>query len=154
MQFFIFWLLFISTFFAKFLSMVLPWFMMHTFFVIGFSGNMSSSRVSIDKLPALKMIFHASKHAECAVNGLLLCKPTADSNTGASTLRICDYVPLFHSALNLAPMLEVALCQVCSSSCSHPTSIHWSRWTRIASKKDFEFVAISRLMSILTTWSK
>ncbi|CAH8430648.1 unnamed protein product [Dicrocoelium dendriticum] len=66
-----------------------------------------ASSVHITTLPAVKMIMHAAKHPESAVNGLLLC-----NQSDVIKLTITDYVPLFHCALTLTPMLEAALYQV------------------------------------------
>ncbi|KAH8862807.1 ER membrane protein complex subunit 9 [Schistosoma japonicum] len=66
-----------------------------------------TAAVHISELPFLKMILHAAKHPECSVNGLLLSDQTLDSK-----IIITDYIPLFHSVLNLTPMLETALYHV------------------------------------------
>ncbi|KAF5397724.1 ER membrane protein complex subunit 9 [Paragonimus heterotremus] len=66
-----------------------------------------ASNVKISTLPAVKMILHAVRHPETAVNGLLLC-----GEEDAIKMIITDYIPLFHSPLSLAPMLEIALYQI------------------------------------------
>ncbi|CAL8075924.1 unnamed protein product [Calicophoron daubneyi] len=66
-----------------------------------------SCSIRIEQMPALKMILHAAKYPDVGVNGLLLCK-----RQDALKINIIDYIPLLHSPLNLAPMLEVALYQV------------------------------------------
>nr|CAH8870668.1 unnamed protein product [Trichobilharzia regenti] len=67
----------------------------------------TTETVHIDKLPFLKMILHAAKHPESPVSGLLLSDCNHDSE-----ITITDYIPLFHTVLNLAPMLETALYHV------------------------------------------
>ena len=54
----------------------------------------------------IKPIFHAAKYPHCSVNGLFLGRGNDDS------VQVTDAIPLFHSSLSLAPMLEVALFQV------------------------------------------
>ena len=53
------------------------------------------------------MMLHASKYPSAAVNGVFL-----GHLDGAGEVVVEDAVPLFHSPLNLSPMLEVALLQV------------------------------------------
>ncbi|THD21091.1 ER membrane protein complex subunit 8 [Fasciola hepatica] len=65
-----------------------------------------SSSVHIQHLPSIKMVLHAAKHPESAVNGVVLCQ----QQDGLRVV-ITDYIPFFHSPLTLAPMLEVALHQ-------------------------------------------
>nr|CAH8870666.1 unnamed protein product [Trichobilharzia regenti] len=80
-------------------------FVRHNF---GKTLNMKTTEtVHIDKLPFLKMILHAAKHPESPVSGLLLSDCNHDSE-----ITITDYIPLFHTVLNLAPMLETALYHV------------------------------------------
>lgn len=54
------------------------------------------------------MILHAAKYPHCAINGVLLAKSSAKNKE----IEFVDAVPLFHLALNLTPMAEVALTQV------------------------------------------
>ncbi|XP_040571953.1 ER membrane protein complex subunit 8 [Lepeophtheirus salmonis] len=69
----------------------------------------------MDSLPRLefssrafaKIICHAAKYPSCAINGLLL-----SSRVGSDPLVVVDAVPLFHDAIGLTPMLEVALAQI------------------------------------------
>uniref|UniRef100_A0A8C4NGB1 ER membrane protein complex subunit 8 n=1 Tax=Eptatretus burgeri TaxID=7764 RepID=A0A8C4NGB1_EPTBU len=60
----------------------------------------------------VKMVLHASRYVHSAVNGVLLATAprtaTREGVTAAGLLCI-DAVPLFHTALPLAPMLEAAL---------------------------------------------
>ncbi|CAH8561707.1 unnamed protein product [Schistosoma turkestanicum] len=69
--------------------------------------------IHIGELPFLKMVLHAAKHAESSVNGILLSDQNHDSQ-----IIISDYIPLFHSAINLTPMLETALYHV-DSHCTN-----------------------------------
>ncbi|CAO2633770.1 ER membrane protein complex subunit 8 [Lemmus lemmus] len=60
-----------------------------------------------------KMVLHGAKYPRCAVNGLLVAerqRPRKEHlpGSGSHTLFV-DCIPLFHSTLALAPMLEVAL---------------------------------------------
>lgn len=55
-----------------------------------------------------KMLLHAAKYPHRAVNGLLVAEKHKKDSTRNSVLCV-DCVPLFHGALALAPMLEVAL---------------------------------------------
>lgn len=59
-----------------------------------------------------KMLLHAAKYPQCAVNGLLVAErhkeKKKESQAGLWVLCV-DCVPLFHGSLALAPMLEVAL---------------------------------------------
>ncbi|TPP61678.1 hypothetical protein FGIG_00332 [Fasciola gigantica] len=66
-----------------------------------------SSSVHIQHLPSIKMVLHAAKHPESAINGVVLCQ----QQDGLRVV-ITDYIPFFHSPLTLAPMLEVALHQL------------------------------------------
>jgi ER membrane protein complex subunit 8/9 len=67
------------------------------------------SEVKFSALAYCKLILHAVKYPHASVNGVLLA--SEDSKRGDSLL-VEDIVPLFHSALTLAPMAEVALQQV------------------------------------------
>lgn len=57
-----------------------------------------------------KIILHATKYPHCAINGILLAKSQAASN---KEVEFVDAVPLFHICLNLTPMAEIAIMQVC-----------------------------------------
>lgn len=67
------------------------------------------SDVKFSALAYCKLILHAVKYPHASVNGVLLA--SENSKRGDSML-IEDIVPLFHSALTLAPMAEIALQQV------------------------------------------
>ncbi|KAF5304099.1 hypothetical protein FQA39_LY01884 [Lamprigera yunnana] len=56
-----------------------------------------------------KIILHAAKYPYCSINGVLLAKLPSPKN---KELEFVDAVPLFHNALNLTPMAEVALTQI------------------------------------------
>lgn len=65
------------------------------------------SEVTISARAYCKIILHAAKYPYCAINGLLLAKSGCKNK-----LEYVDAVPLFHIALNLTPMAEVALNEV------------------------------------------
>ncbi|VDM05727.1 unnamed protein product [Schistocephalus solidus] len=71
------------------------------------------STVFVSKLAFAKIILHVSKYPYTAVNGVLLGEVKSDGE-----IRVVDAVPLFHSTLTLAPMLEIAFYQI-ESYCSH-----------------------------------
>ncbi|KAF5303376.1 hypothetical protein FQR65_LT08289 [Abscondita terminalis] len=54
-----------------------------------------------------KVILHAAKYPYCSINGVLLAKPSKSKE-----LEFVDAIPLFHNALNLTPMAEIALTQI------------------------------------------
>lgn len=58
-----------------------------------------------------KMLLHAAKYPQCAVNGLLVAEKQKEKKKDTHSVPILcvDCVPLFHVTLALAPMLEVAL---------------------------------------------
>ncbi|XP_070574658.1 ER membrane protein complex subunit 8-like [Ptychodera flava] len=57
-----------------------------------------------------KIVFHAAKYPHCSVNGVLLAdKKKLKEN---KSVIYVDAIPLFHLALGLAPMLEVALTRI------------------------------------------
>jgi len=56
------------------------------------------------------MLLHAAKYPHKAVNGVLL----GEDGEQDDEVYVLDAVPLFHQCLGLAPMLEVALNQVCT----------------------------------------
>lgn len=57
-----------------------------------------------------KLQLHAAKYPHCGVNGVLLaCKQEFIED---KVLHFVDAVPLFHQALQLTPMLEVALLNI------------------------------------------
>ncbi|XP_017780339.1 PREDICTED: ER membrane protein complex subunit 8/9 homolog [Nicrophorus vespilloides] len=55
-----------------------------------------------------KIILHAAKYPYAAVNGVLLAKTPVKGKE----IEFVDAVPLFHIALNLTPMAEIALTQI------------------------------------------
>jgi hypothetical protein len=55
-----------------------------------------------------RMILHAARWPFSAVFGILLGK-----QEGSNTVVVEDAIPVFHVHKNLAPMLEIALLQVC-----------------------------------------
>lgn len=66
------------------------------------------SKVKFSSRAFLKMMLHAAKYTHCAINGVLLAKPT----DGSKEIEFVDAVPLFHISLHLTPMSEIALMQV------------------------------------------
>lgn len=56
-----------------------------------------------------KMIAHAAKYPHCALNGVILAKP---STNNTKEIEFVDVIPLFHICINLIPMAEIALMQV------------------------------------------
>jgi len=69
--------------------------------------------VELSRKAYVKSLLHAVKYPHCAVNGLLLSE--RQKHRDSKILKIIDAVPLFHSSLTLAPMMEVALTMVCTS---------------------------------------
>lgn len=55
-----------------------------------------------------KIILHCCKYPHFAVNGVAIGSISKETQS----VQIQDAVPLFHSGIGLAPMLEVALTQV------------------------------------------
>ena len=65
-------------------------------------------KVCISARAYSKILLHASKYPHKAVCGVLISKENVDN-----VIEVMDAVPLFHLCLGLAPMMEVALTQVC-----------------------------------------
>ncbi|VEL15505.1 unnamed protein product [Protopolystoma xenopodis] len=63
--------------------------------------------VSLNLASIAKPALHAAKYPHSAINGLFLC----DRNDSTS-INVVDCIPLFHSALSLVPMLEIAFYQI------------------------------------------
>ncbi|ESO08049.1 hypothetical protein HELRODRAFT_156641 [Helobdella robusta] len=59
----------------------------------------------------VKPLLHAAKYPHCYINGVFLAECPKQKD-GKVVLEIKDCIPLFHSHLTLAPMLEVALIQI------------------------------------------
>jgi len=66
--------------------------------------------VELSRKAYVKPLLHAAKYPHCAVNGLLLSE--RQKHRDGKVLKITDAIPLFHSSLTLAPMMEVALTMV------------------------------------------
>ena len=64
-------------------------------------------KFSLSVVAYSKIVLHACRYPHRGVNGVLL-----GHVDDGDVLRLVDAVPLFHFALGLVPMLEVALCQV------------------------------------------
>ena len=83
---------------------------------------------AIEGAAMLKILLHAAKHPTSAVNGVLLgtvspaaggaaaagaSPPTSPRVLGAAAaVQVTDAVPIGHTFITLAPVLEAALCQV------------------------------------------
>jgi hypothetical protein len=81
---------------------------------------------SADNTALLKILLHSAKYATSSVNGFLLGKASIGkdsvlgspqvsprpSGSGQATVSVLDAVPLGHSFLSLAPVIETALVQV------------------------------------------
>ena len=65
--------------------------------------------VNISSLAYAKIILHAARYPHAAINGVLLANKDDIKN---KIICVVDAIPLFHSFLTLAPMLEAALYQV------------------------------------------
>jgi len=74
-----------------------------------------SYSISISSLALGKIVLHAARYSHLAVNGVLL--GTAEGRD------ITDAVPLFHNALSLTPMLDVALTQIEERFCKKDLKI-------------------------------
>lgn len=68
-------------------------------------AEVMSTTYSCDRVPLLKVLLHCSKYPHASVNGVLLGR----TSKGSNSVEITDAIPLFHTCLTLAPMLEVAL---------------------------------------------
>ena len=55
-----------------------------------------------------KLILHCCKYPHLSVNGVVIGSISKETQT----VQIQDAIPLFHTGIGLAPMLEVALMQV------------------------------------------
>nr|XP_039248003.1 ER membrane protein complex subunit 8/9 homolog [Styela clava] len=78
---------------------------------------MASRTIEVSCKALTKIQLHAAKYPHCGVNGVLLaCK---HSFTESKILNFVDAVPLFHQALQLTPMLEIALMNIDSYCSSH-----------------------------------
>ena len=79
--------------------------------------------VDLSTTSLIKLALHAAKYPASPVCGVLLGRVTggdgeegesagAGAAPAAAAVRVVDAVPLLHSGLGLAPMLEVGMCQV------------------------------------------
>lgn len=59
-----------------------------------------------------KIILHCCKYRHLAVNGVVIGSISKETQS----VQIQDTIPLFHSGIGLAPMLEIALTQVGAQS--------------------------------------
>lgn len=67
----------------------------------------------VNALASAKILLHAAKYPTVGVNGVLLGRKTAKGESSSdASVSVLDVVPLFHTNLNLAPMLDIALEQV------------------------------------------
>lgn len=65
-------------------------------------------KVTLSTQAYSKILLHACKYPHKAVCGVVLAGKNCVSN-----VEVTDAVPMFHLGLGLAPMMEVALTQVC-----------------------------------------
>ncbi|XP_075694408.1 ER membrane protein complex subunit 8 [Rhinoderma darwinii] len=56
-----------------------------------------------------KMILHSAKHPACSVNGVLVAEKHKRKDVPQHQVLFVDCIPLFHGAIALSPVLEVAL---------------------------------------------
>lgn len=68
---------------------------------------------TFDRTALLKILLHAAKYPASSVNGILLAD-TKGTKSGAESVTVVDVIPVLHSFLTLAPVLETALIQVFS----------------------------------------
>ncbi|KAK9880737.1 hypothetical protein WA026_013061 [Henosepilachna vigintioctopunctata] len=66
-----------------------------------------SDSINFNSSAYCKIILHSAKFPHCAVNGILLAKPSSSKE-----ITFEDAVPLFHIDHNLTPMAEIALAQI------------------------------------------
>lgn len=80
-----------------------------------------SKNYSADNTALLKILLHSAKYATSSVNGVLLGKisvAATESDAGSARpgqrcdVSVFDVVPLGHSYLSLAPLLDCSLIQV------------------------------------------
>ncbi|KAI9595956.1 neighbor of COX4-like protein [Syncephalis fuscata] len=64
---------------------------------------------TVSRCAYAKIVLHVAAHACSSVNGVLLA---TTSSLKTSAVAVTDVVPLFHTRLNLSPMLEIALEQL------------------------------------------
>ena len=69
-------------------------------------------KIQVSPRAYAKILLHTSKYPHKAVNGVLV----GEENLKGGEIYASDAIPLFHIALGLAPMLEVALARVSRSS--------------------------------------
>ena len=63
---------------------------------------------TLDRTALLKALLHSIKYPSASVNGILL----ADKKSNSQAVTVVDAIPVLHSFLTLAPVLETALIQV------------------------------------------
>ena len=66
---------------------------------------------TFDRTALLKILLHAAKYPASSVNGILLAD-SKGTKPGAESVTVVDVIPVLHSFLTLAPVLETALIQV------------------------------------------
>lgn len=64
----------------------------------------------LDRTALLKILLHAAKYPASSVNGILLAD-TKPAKSGDNSVAVVDAIPVLHSFLTLAPVLETALIQ-------------------------------------------
>ena len=119
-----------------------------------FSSLCVMAATVVDSEAYITLFMHACKFPSRTVNGLLL---GSVSDGGVSVQKA---LPLFHTPLGLAPMLEAALmlvrrlrtlAAVCLASLTHPCCT--GRPTSTARRTRCKWWAITRPTSCATTWS-
>ena len=70
---------------------------------------------TFDRTALLKILLHAAKYPASSVNGILLAD-TKKGKSAADSVTVVDAIPVLHSFLTLAPVLETALIQVFSGA--------------------------------------
>lgn len=78
---------------------------------------MATTTYELQQTAYVKLVLHALKHTTCAVNGVLIGRPST------TLVEVTDCVPLFHGQLGLLPMLELALSQVDEHLADSPLQI-------------------------------
>jgi hypothetical protein len=78
------------------------------------------SQYSLSAQAYLKIFFHAAKHPQSSVNGVLLGKEEPSGK-----INIVDAIPLLHHWTSLSPMMEIGLDLVRNLLSLHRTLCRW-----------------------------
>jgi hypothetical protein len=79
----------------------------HIFFLNMCINSVSGKQHLLTNQASLKIFFHAFKYPQFPVNGVLL------GSAAGGKVKAVDAVPLFHDHLNMLPLFEMAMLQVC-----------------------------------------